>query len=277
MARVQDEYFFIDSLDRDFLKYPNPANYVIKPIHELRNVDTIELMTLQLVKSEPNINSGNSTFQIIYSGTTYTFSLQTTTNPPVYQEIVSGTTIQSLIASQISSFGIPLTCSFSSTPGSLSTIGFTSTTGPFSLVLTEYMSMLLGIIVPGGARGAGTVASTLISTTHTISGTRPINLSGVPYISLYVNDYERLKGSGSMVDGSYFTIPLENKAYNTRFLITNDEKEKKGIYYLKGNQRVIREFRIRFTRPNGSLYDFQGTEHFMVFRITRKENKDYLT
>jgi hypothetical protein len=63
-------------------------------------------------------------------------------------------------------------------------------------------------------------------------------------------------------------IPLESKRYMDRFVINNDEKEKKGKYKLMDQQRTLHQFRVRFTRPDGSLYDFNGVDHHITFKLS---------
>jgi hypothetical protein len=94
---------------------------------------------------------------------------------------------------------------------------------------------------------------------------------------MYVNDYDRMKGVSTPLQKSFIMVPFEDRTWMTRFVMCNDEKEKKGIYTLTNNQTTLYEMRIRFTRPDGTLYDFHGIDHQIVFRVTRSGGKDYTT
>ena len=152
----------------------------------------------------------------------------------------------------------------------------THPTTAFTLTVTEGSARLLGLMGTGD-RGSGTIASALVSGAQIVAGMRGINLLGEPYASLYLNDFERLNSPGSTLDGTFYTIPLENRKFMERFLVCSDEKERKGRFMLQTNQRNISQLRVRITRPDGSLYDFNGQDHIIVLRLTRAENKDYIS
>ena len=64
-TNFRDNYIIVvDSLDRDTSKYPLPNDYVVKMPVNLRNTDTIEIMSLQLTRTETNVNSGNKSFSV---------------------------------------------------------------------------------------------------------------------------------------------------------------------------------------------------------------------
>lgn len=271
MTRVQDHYIVVDSMDRDISKYPNPADYVINPINPLKSMDTVEVMMLQLTRGEANVHSGNNTFSINLNN-----NPQSTEILIPEAEYTTLTNLASAIETAVKAkpgFS-DFTVTVSVTNPTRLTITHASQT--FTVTVTEGSGRLLGITCSTKERGAGTKTATLNqSGSYSVTGNRAANLYGEPYISLYINDFERMNGCGSTIDGSYITIPLEKRSYMERFLLPNDEKEKKGLYLLKGSQRNITQIRIRFTRPDGSLYDFNGVDHQIVLRFTRQENKDY--
>lgn len=262
----RDNYILVvDSLDRDVSKYPNPNNYVVKLPVNLRNADTIELMSLQLTRSETNVNSGNKSFSVTIGGNTYTATL-------TEEEVSSGTNLATSVQTAIrtATSDNNFTVSYSSTTRKL-TISHPSST--FSVTVGESSAKLLGLLGTG-IRGAGTISATGAGP-YTIVGSRIIDLSGTPYIILNINDYDRVLSASNDAQKSFLVVPMENYLVGQRFVICGDEKEKKGIYILTNNQKNLFELRVTFKRPDGSFYDFAGTDHLMSFRVYRHDFHDY--
>jgi len=262
----RDNYILVvDSLDRDTSKYPNPNNYVVKLPVNLRNADTIELMSLQLTRTETNVNSGNKSFSVTIGGNTYTATL-------TEEEVSSGTNLATAIQTAIRTVTSDnnFTVTYSGSTRKL-TISHPSST--FSVTVGESASKLLGLLGTG-IRGAGTIDATG-SGPYTIVGSRIIDLSGTPYIILNINDYDRVLSASNDAQKSFLVVPMENYTVGQRFVICGDEKEKKGIYILTNNQKNLFELRVTFKRPDGSFYDFAGTDHLMSFRVYRHDFHDY--
>jgi hypothetical protein len=243
----------IDSSDRDKNSYPNPADYVIKLPFTIRSVKYIELMSMQLTRTEPAINSGNNTFTYTVDGQSYRVTLPVGDYASNEQDCVVRCVKKALRQ-------IRTTVEVSRTDTyKLQIID----TLPFSVQIPEGTASLLGI--PQGTLTAELDPSTNM---YKITGTRMINTQGIPYLILYINDYTRIVSPTNQLNRAYMLIPLESKRYMDRFVINNDEKEKKGKYKLMDQQRTLHQFRVRFTRPDGSLYDFNGVDHHITFKLS---------
>ena len=287
----RDNYVVVlDSLDRDLAKYPDPANYVIALPETLRNVETIELMSFQITRTETNVNSGNNNFKIIEYH-------QTQATPPqiaaayVYDitlpigEYESGAALATQLKTYIDSAQVvsagrydvnyspsAFTVAIDST--NKITISCPSVNGAFSVFfdiqIGESAAKLLGI-AGTGPRGSGVIRSS----GSTLTGRNAIDLAGIPYLILYLNDYERIIAPGSQTHKNFLVVPMENHPVGKRFIISGDQKEKKGIYILTNNQKNIYEMRITIRRPDGTLYDFKGTDHLLIFRVFRHDFRDF--
>ena len=100
-------------------------------------------------------------------------------------------------------------------------------------------------------------------------------MNGIPYIMLGINDYHPNISTSSTMYNNFITIPLENKQVGTRFTISNDLKEKKGVYKLGPTQSKIDQLAITIYRPDGSLYEFNGYDHQIVLRVMRKDTQNF--
>lgn len=250
----------VDSLDRNLVKYPNPNDYVIRMPSMIRNAETIELISLQLTRTETNVNTGNNTFRLTVDNVAYEIVI------PV-GEIASGadlaTAVQGAIAAVVPNF----TVQFINRK-----LTITNTANlPFSISVSENVAKLLGILGTG-IRGVGLVES---SAGGVLTGTRLVDLNGTDYMIVSINDYNRVVSASNEAHTSFITIPMEGYAVGQRFVINGDEKERKGIYMLSNGQHNIFEMRITFKRPDGSLYDFDGVDHIFTFRVNRHDNHDF--
>lgn len=253
----------IDSIDRDLSKYPDPNNYVIKMPYILRNVQTIELLSLQLTRTETNINSGNNSFVLTMNDIKYTIVIPEA-------EVTSGTALATTLKNAFALVIPSATTVFNVTYLRKLTITNTASL-PFTINVNENVSRLLGIIGKG-IRGKGIVAS---SASGVMVGNRLIDLNGTPYLIFSINDYERILSPSNNAQSNFLTIPMEDYSFGQRFLINGDEKERKSVYILTNSQNNIFEMRISFKRPDGSLYDFHGIDHLITFRVYRHNQHDY--
>jgi hypothetical protein len=297
----RDNYVVVlDSLDRDLAKYPDPANYVIALPETLRNVETIELMSFQITRTETNVNSGNNKFKIVeYQETnssppqtvaTYVHDITIEIADSDYDgatfltKLITALTtnrVTTLISSSVVTPPSTYTAELDAKTNKI-TIYCDSTMPPynvhFGIQVEESSAKLLGI-AGTDTRGSGMIKSLTGSingsTKEYITGRNAIDLRGIPYLILYLNDYERIIAPGSHSHKNFLVVPMEDKPVGTRFIISGDQKEKKGIYILTNNQKNIYEMRVTIRRPDGTLYDFKGTDHLLIFRVYRHDYRDF--
>lgn len=282
----RDNYVVVlDSLDRDLEKYPDPSNYVIALPETLRNVETIELMSFQMTRTETNVNTGNNKFKIIEILKTLTVP-QKVTGTHVYTieiPVNEYATVSDFITALNNVLPRNTRGNYTATVDNDNKIKIShpSASGndsiSFGIQVDESVAKLLGI-TGTSTRGSGLIESSTTSSgtvVVTITGKNSIDLAGVPYIILYLNDYERIIAPGSKTHKNFLVVPMENHEVGKRFIISGDQKEKKGIYILTNNQKNIYEMRVSINRPDGTLYDFKGTDHLLIFRIYRHDYRDF--
>jgi len=258
----------LDSLDRDIAKYPEPNNYVIKLPENIRNAETIELMSLQLTRSETNVNSGNNKLKITINSTQYLLEI-------TEGEISSGTDLALAIQTAINlNPTLKTAYGFTATFTTRLVIANNSSTTPFTIFVEENSAKLFGLL-GNGTRGKGTITSVVNNGYHKIIGNRNIDITGTPYLILNINDYTRVVSASNEAHKSFYIIPMEKYIVGQRFVMSGDEKEKKGLYILSNSQQNMFEMRVSFKRPDGSLYDFKGIDHVFTFRVYRNDYKDY--
>jgi hypothetical protein len=266
MSHSLNNYIVVDSADRTNARISTPSDYVYKLPTSIRNAATIEILMLQLYRSDTNINSGNCGIYVTIGSNDNVLANM------VQTDVASGTDLATSLQTALRTVDNSLTVVYNTTTNALTI----TASSAFSLRFTSCSTARLLGLYGDGERGIGTVSSALVLGTSTIVSTRAVDISGEPYMLMYVNDYERNIGASSVVQSSFLMIPLEGKVWKQRFVICNDEKDKKGTYYLTGSQGKIDTLRIRFLRPDGSLYNFNGNDHQITFRVVKNNCKDYL-
>jgi hypothetical protein len=289
----------IDSADRNQISYPNPAQYVYKLPQSIRNADTIELMMFQMTIGEGSVSSANSTFTLQQGGTNKTVTLP----EAIYTYGFTGNNANDLCAALTSSLNLTssnfkVTSNYNSSlidssiqssynyygnaNGPLTIYNYNST--PFNIILNSATSRVLGLQgtvdvsgnpLTGYERGAGMCVSSNINSSNFIFGKKTPDLNGEPYIVLNINDYHPNISLSSTMYTGFITIPLENKSVGNRFTISNDLKEKKGVYKLGPTQSKIDQIAITINRGDGSLYEFNGYDHQIVLRVMRKDGQNF--
>jgi len=280
----------IDSADRNQITYPNPAQYVYKLPQSIRNADTIEIMMFQMTIGESSVNNGNNTF-ILRQGNVN----KTVTIPEGQYDFAtagSSNDFSSAVATSLntvsSNFGVLpyYNNAYNNIGGSLAI--YNSNSSPFNLIINSATSRLLGLNArydisgnllsgndPQYFRGAGMCISSNINSSNFIFGSKIPDLNGEPYVVLSINDYHPNISLSSTMYNGFITIPLENKTPRTRFTMSNDLKEKKGVYKLGPMQTKIDQIAVTITRGDGSLYQFNGYDHQLVLRVMRKDGQNF--
>ena len=265
MSHSLNNYIVVDSADRANPTITTSSDYLYNLPSSIRNASLIQLMTLQLYRADTNVNDGNCSFSVTIGGVTSMATM-------VEGEIATGSALATLLQTALIAVNANFLVTYNSTTNKLTITNPSS----FSIILRSCSTGRVLGLLGNGDRGTGLITSILVNSLYTIVSSRYIDLQGEQYVLMYVNDYDRNTGTSSIIQTSFYVIPLENKAWNNRFVICNDEKDSKGVYYLTGKQKRIDNLRIRFLRPDGSLYNFHGTDNLITFKVVKEDSKDYL-
>ena len=269
----------IDSADRNQIQYTNPADYTYKLPQSIRNAETVELMMFQMIRSEGSVNSANTTFTLEKGAVTSTVTIPQ--GSYTFGVTGSSTDFPSALQTALNTASSGFTVTSNST-GNL----VISNTTSYNILINSETSRLLGIAALldfngnsniGFERGAGKQKSSLSGGNHLITGTKTPDMNGVPYVVLSINDYHPNVSLSTPMQNGFITIPLENQSVGSRFSVSNDLKEKKGVFKLGPTQTKIDYIKIQILRPDGSLYDFKGYDHQIVLRVMRKDGQNLTT
>ena len=256
----------VDSKDRNYDNYPNSNNYSIELDTNYKDIVSIELVSTIVPRSQYVINSSNNTIHFNEG------------SDDLVATITEGNYTVSTLATALKSSmetvgGLTYTISEDTLTNKITI----SSSGTFSLLFNGGSETYLDgtrTIYPENS-----IAPVLGFTRTELSGStsyvaqNQYNLNGENYVLLEIQDLENLQGTiiGNTTNKHFCKIMLnvdnnENKYFTNR----NDYLCKK---YFDPLLHKLSKLNIRFYTYYGSLYDFNGLEHSLHFRI-RTLNKN---
>jgi hypothetical protein len=250
----------VDSKDRNYTNYPNPNYYIVDLDQTYKDVVSIELISSIVPKSQYIINSNNNTIYFNEGGSDLTAT------------ITEGNyTISTLLAALKSSMDTVGGLTYTLTNDTLTNKITISATGTFSLLFdggeenyldgtrTVYKENSIGPII-GFPRSD-------LSGASTYTAPNQYNLNGENYVLLEIKDLENLNSSiaKNTINKNFCKINLDVDNNSNKFFTNKVDYICKK--YFKEVLPKLSQFNIKFYNYNGSLYDFNGLEHSLHFRI----------
>lgn len=259
----------VDSRDRNHDLYSAPNDYKINLKHDFYDVFTIELLTAEIPKSNYVINSNNNKFYFqelnsqVSGGTYYTAT------------ITPGNYTASELVTQLKN-------ALDAAGAATYTVTLNTTTNKYTITSDLAGVDVFNVINAGDSENYGT-QGTQTRTTYIQGTIAPVigfnrtdktgssnytsdnqyDLSGEKYILLSIDEIENIESINSTVHRSFAKISLDTSG---------------TVFYKNGDYQMIKKnippiaklsnMRIRFLTYEGYLYDFNGLEHSLTFKIT---------
>ena len=141
---------------------------------------------------------------------------------------------------------------------------------------TDYQ-IAVKVVDSPGVFTSGTMARILgfkpinkYNTNAIVQSDYPVMLEMDNYITMFIEGMERCDGIHTGVHGAFCVIPL-NALHENFGLVkdSNDINKDKFTYYFN-QPRKLSDLHISFRDWEGNLYDFNGQEHLLVFKITSR-------
>ena len=255
---IKNEIVVIDSRDRDITSYPINSNYQIDLDEEYKNILSVELVSIDIPKTQYLINNTNNLLYFKVSGNIYTATITMgnytiTELSDALKESMDGLSSQDFTISN-STITNKITISVA--------------TGTFDLLFvdkTQHMGKLLGFNTTSNITGQSTVVAP-----------NQYDLNGPTYIILHINEFENLFGKKSSVKKGFAKIPLD--ATHTEYKYFKNTQDYHVIKYFTPPLAKLAQLNIRFLNYDGEEYDFGGLEHSMVLKIRRyNQSMGYFT
>lgn len=258
---LNEEILLIDSKDRNYDLFPYPNNYILKLGTTYKDIYSIELISAILPKSNYVINSYNNTIIFNEGGSDITVSIES-----------GNYTISTLLSTIKSAMDTAGSLTYTLSNNTLNNKITISATGTFSLLFDggeeNYYDGETRTIYPensiapvlGFSRSDYTGLSSY-------TGENMYNLLGENYVLLYIKDLENLKGSvvSNVIHDNFCKIQLN--VDNTTFKYYTEEADYISKKLYNPVLAKLDRLTIKFYTYNGDLYDFNGLEHTLQFRI----------
>lgn len=259
----KDYYILVDSRDRNYETHPDSNNYEIELDTTFKDVLEIELLSASIPKSEYNINGSNNTIHFDVGGTEYTAELAVGT-------YTSLSTLLTDLKAAMDSSGSGLT--YTLTSSTLTNKITISATGAFDLLFnggTEKYGAETRNIYKENSIGYNLGFKRIdLTGASTYTAQNIYNIEGENYVLLNIRDLENLSStdiSKSSIRNSFTKINLNTDLNTTKYHTITNDYETKLIFKTPRNK--LADMEISFYNYNGSLYDFNGLEHSLYFKI----------
>ena len=254
---IKNEIVVIDSRDRDITSYPINSNYQIDLDEEYKNILSVELVSIDIPKTQYLINNTNNLLYFKVSGNIYTATVT-----------MGNYTITELLSALKASMD-PLSSQTFTITNSTITNKITIAAGTtFDLLFvdkTQHMGKLLGFNTTSNIIGQSTVVAP-----------NQYDLNGPTYMILHINEFENLFGKKSSVKKGFAKIPLDTT--QTEYKYFKNTQDYHVIKEFTPPLAKLSQLNIRFLNYDGEEYDFGGLEHSMVLKIRRyNQSMGYFT
>lgn len=259
----------VDSSRRNRDKWIDPSHYQIVFNNPFKDVTSIELISGSMPNSGYIVNPNSNTVTFRYN--------KDQTNIGEYEtfKAVLGTgnyDIDEFLEELIDSINIAVdrdddTAQYQFT-GVVDEVTFRITIiNPNSDTLDEYLEF-----IPNKENNIDAMIGLGNNIISSDSGeiTMPNNYSLIKnrYIVLKIHDIERCEGNSPTLRGAFAVIPLDVSTNN--FLLSKDGDivdNDTYIHHFPQPVRTLNKLVIDFYDPDGNLYNFNGRDHYLVFRI----------
>jgi hypothetical protein len=280
--------FIIDSRDRDYKLYPNPNNYVINFTNELRDVISVELVKGCIPNSQYQINHTNNILSYI--------KYNELENECVEKSIEKGNYTVSELIDELNLIQNDLI--FTHNLKKNKVIIYNNTEHNIIFLFSNYdvnnkcnnsdkkIAYKKYNYVNNIKQDGGTIAQVLgflpfnyklLSKSNDnykeLFAPNIINLNSCKYVILAIPEMEKNKSNTDSITSSYSIIPFDCGASCALINASNSANMDETKHFNPPKAKFTK-LTIKFLNYDGSLYDFNGVDHILDFKVYALNYKD---
>ena len=266
-GRISDT-LLIDSRDRNYITYPNSNSYKINLNKHYRDVVAIKLINGMIPHSGFYISSQNNLLHFSEGSSNFIVTIDT----GYYTQSELFTAIENAMNSTGSNtYSVALTSDQKRnviiTSSNTFKLQFLSATGGY---LNNSIGSLLGFPPQN---------SSIASTTQT--GSKPFceYIDEEPYVAIHIDEAYNIDSLNNGTDKAFAIIPLQSTNTNgcgREFFGKYTANNGETVKHYNPPIGTLMSMTIQFKKYDGSLYDFNGKEHYLLFDIyTLNANQKY--
>lgn len=257
-GRISDT-LFIDSRDRNYVNYPSSNSYKLSLNKQYRDVIAIELTKGMVPNSGFYI--GNQNNSIVFNEALDTTQITTTIPTGYYTKDELFTQIGT---SMTSATGATLTYTVSDNPTTK------------QVIISSSADFVLYFKSTTGEYAQGSIAPVLgyppqnFTSSDSYTATSPFCESiDEPYVCLHLKEATNMHSTSRGADQAFAVIPMLGRTTGCEREFFGKQTAHTGKTTKHFNPPIsrINELTISFKRHDGTLYDFNGKEHFLEFDI----------
>ena len=259
----------IDSSQRNRDVYENPGHYVVQLIKPYTDVISVELTQANIPNSGYAVNSTNNKITFTFNNdntdvTTFTATL----GVGDYADVSA---LRTAIASALNTITERVVDVFSVTTV-LDVTGAITITAPNVIENTDTPLASRDIIfIAGQTNNADTIIGLGNNNTAAAAEvTMPYAYVLRPdrYVVLEIRGMERCEGNSNALMNCFAIIPVDTTANNFGLLKNGDTIDNDiYVHHFPEPLRKLNSLEITFRTPGGSICEFNGRDHFLVFEI----------
>lgn len=266
----------VDSSRRNRDLYENPGHYAIQLPTTYTDVISVELMQANVPNSGYTVSTKTNKVTFDYTdeevGGTYTATLSPGNYDPtaLASELARALNAQFPLRAGSADADAKFAVSYSATSQKFTITvpkeypnGDPINTGSFKLVA----GVAGGADTVLGLQNGGTDEFTLSPAGGSVTLGNAVSLLANRYVVLKIQGMDRCDGNSSALMDAFCVIPLQcddDFEIKTGDVIDNDVY----IFHYPEPLPKLKKLEITFLAPDGTIYDFNGRDHFLVFQIT---------
>lgn len=281
--------FVVDSRDRDYNLYPNPNNYVIPLTNEIRGVTSIELVKGCIPNSQYNINHTNNTLHYKLEDNCELICQEIPVGNYTVSELESelNTIFSGILAfvyiSKTKKFNIKATnkielifknCACKKcNDNSDKKCKFCCSYQKKEYIKSYDSSMQIYHQTTIGPVLGFPPDNLIIEGGESKLAPNIVNIDTCKYVILAITELNKLKSNTDCIHDAYTIIPFDCGA-SCALINASTSPNMSDVKNYNPPKSKFTKLTIKFLNYDGSLYDFNGVDHVLDFRVYSLNYKD---
>ena len=271
--------FLVDSRDRDYSTYPNPNNYVVYFPESYRDVLSIELLSIDVPKTQYNVHSGNNILHLI-AGADDNATTQITVPVGEYNITDLLTEIKTTLNANGGVGGATYDVTVDASTRRVTIKQTANATAAFKLILGQQVSSYGNKTnITNKSNSIGRILGfraqlTKDNTNSEIVSEGSYNISGESLTVMHLENIEKNDGTNNIFRNSFARLSIADKSYGDYKSLKPSDFGSKCIKKYNPSLGNLSKLNVKFYNQDGSLYDFNGVDHSFTLEIRTRYNKN---
>ena len=271
--------FIVDSRDRDHSVYPDSNSYVVYFPESYRDVLSVELLSIDVPKTQYNVHSNNNILHLI-AGADDNATVSVTIPVGEYNITDLLNTIKTSLNANGGAGGATYDVTVDASTRRVTIKQTANATAAFKLITGEIKPSYGNSTTHVGYK-TSTIAKILgyraqlkkDNNNSEIVSEGSYNILGESLVIMKLDALEKNEGTSNVFRDSFARLSLADKSYGDYKSLKVSDFGSKCISRFNPSLGNLSKLNVKFYNQDGSLYDFNGSEHSFTLEIRAKYNK----